>query len=42
MNNFITVMSQNTDVTNSMFTLLIPFVIIIFFFYFMLIRPQKK
>ena len=27
MNNFITVMSQNTDVTNSMFTMLIPFVI---------------
>ena len=42
MNNFITVMSQNTDVTNSMFTMLIPFVIIIFFFYFLLIRPQKK
>ena len=28
MNNFITVMSQNTDVTNSMFTMLIPFVIL--------------
>ena len=42
MNNFITVMSQNTDVTNSMFTMLISFVIIIFFFYFLLIRPQKK
>ena len=37
MNNFITVMSQNTDVTNSMFTMLIPFVIIIFFFYFLIL-----
>lgn len=42
MNNFITVMSQNTAATGSIFTMLIPFAIIIFFFYFLLIRPQKK
>ena len=42
MNNFITVMSQNTDVTNSMFTMLIPFVIIIFFFYFLAYKTAEK
>lgn len=42
MNSFMTVLSQSSAQTGSMYSMLIMFVIIIVFFYFLMIRPQKK